>query len=67
MKPYRLRFRKQYLFNVFLHCIFIVATLLICEVVLRFALPSGYYIWQKNFQAISKYHARYIRRITVCN
>ncbi len=54
MKPYRLRFRKQYLFNVFLHCIFIVATLLICEVVLRFALPSGYYIWQPHRRKIFK-------------
>jgi hypothetical protein len=54
MKPYRLRFRKQYLFNIFLHCIFIVATLLICEVVLRFALPTGYYIWQPHRKKIFK-------------
>jgi lysophospholipase L1-like esterase len=51
---FTLRFKKQLLFAILLICLSTVAGLLLGEIVLRFALPKGYYIWTPHLEVVFK-------------
>jgi lysophospholipase L1-like esterase len=56
MKPFTLRLRKESLLTCLVFCLSIAATLVFCEVVLRFVLPSapgnGYYIRRPHLKIV---------------
>ncbi len=54
MNKFILRIRKQYLFGVLLFCSLILTSLLLGEIVLRFALPVSYYIWTPHLEVVLK-------------
>lgn len=54
MTKFTRRFRKQHLLTILLLCSSIVASLLLSETVLRFALPNSYYIWPPHLKRVFK-------------